>query len=169
MVSTIKGDRVHLGTSASVWNVGCGELSGSGSVRGEVTTPLALPVWDGVLDFFPSRFVPAESQSSDVNVGSREKKTLYPGEGMYHDVTADSHAILFLDPGDSNPGIFHFNNLTLNSYTAVVCRGPSEIRIKGKLLLGGAEATYIGPAARSGLARRGCGCLCDGFGSQAVV
>ena len=69
---------------------------------------------------------------------------------MYHDVTVDSHAILFLDPGDSNPGVFHFNNLTLNAYTVVVCR-PSEIRIKGKLLSSGAEATYLGPAARSGL------------------
>ena len=149
--ATIKGDRVHLDTNASVWNVESNELTGSGLVRGKVTTSLDLPVWGAVEDFFPSGFYPAESQSSDVNVESREKKTLYPGEGMYHDVTVDSHAILFLDPGDSNPGVFHFNNLTLNAYTAVVCRGPSEIRIKGKLLSNGAEATYLGPAARSGL------------------
>ena len=80
--ATIKGDRVHLGTGASVWNVECSELSGIGRVRGDVTTPLDLPVWEAVLAFFPSKLIPRKP-TSDVNVGSCEKKTLIPGrEGI---------------------------------------------------------------------------------------
>jgi len=141
--TTIKADSVDIAQHASVWNVACNQLTGNGRVRGEVTTPLELPVWEGAQDFFPTSFSPG---SDNINIGPHAKQTLNPGN--YGDVTIGSHAILFLDPGESNPGIFQFNNLDLHSYTALICKGPAEIRIKEKLNARDTHATYIGPAAR---------------------
>ena len=144
--STIKGDSVYLAATSSVWDVLCNELSGSGRVRGAVTMPLDIPVWETLIEVFPSEFNPAKNKRSNVNVGSHQTETLFPGEKRYYDVTVGSHAKLFLDPGDDVPGIFHFNKLILGSHASLICLGPSEIRIKEQLVSVGAKSSYLGPA-----------------------
>lgn len=149
--STIKGDRVYLEGTSSIWDVEFNELAGSGRVRGEMTTPLDLPIWEALIDYFP-KVNEMKPGNKDINVGSHALKNLTPGK--YDDVTVGSHAKLFLQLDNGSPAVFIFDNLTLDSHALLICDGPTEIRIKNKLVSNSAKSSYLGPAAGSGLSAR---------------
>jgi len=133
----IKGNRVQI--SGSVWDILCNSYDNQGMIRGEVTQPLDLPVWGGLPELFPSQFTPGNESHT---VGSHTTLTL--PEGEYRDLTVGSHAILYLEGGE-----YHFRDMSLGSHSQVVCLGPVDIRIKGRLESGSAKAAYLGPGAGS--------------------
>ncbi|MCP4622484.1 MAG: PKD domain-containing protein [bacterium] len=133
----IKGNRVQI--SGSVWDILCNSYDNQGMIRGEITQPLDLPLWDGLQELFPSQFTPGNESHT---VGSHASLTLTEGE--YRDLTVGSHAILYLEGGE-----YHFRDMSLGSHARVVCLGPVDIRIKGRLGSGSAKAAYLGPGANT--------------------
>jgi hypothetical protein len=122
--SAVMGDSVKIGRLSSVWNVHCNEISSRGRIRGEVITPLSLPVWPN-----PPEFKEASASNKsrdDRRVRYRGHMTLSPG--TYRNITVGGFAKLFL-----NPGVYHMQKLSLGLRSQVICRGKVEVRIKESL------------------------------------
>jgi len=145
--STIKGDSVYLDTTASVWNIEYRDklTANGGSIRGAATSELDIPIWEALENIWNTVvFDPSNNKKDDFIVGSQGVGELDSGD--YRDVTVGSHARLML-----NGGVYNFRNLTTNSHSSLFCKGPTEIRIEGQIVAGGAKSSYVGPTEVSGL------------------
>jgi PKD repeat protein len=138
----IKADSIQI--SGSVWDIYCNNYDNQGTIRGEITQSLELPVWGELPDLFPSDFDPLGNNENDnCEVASQGSLTLSPTDTCFN-VVVGSHATLNL-----TGGVYHFNDMYLGSHSQVVCKQPVEIRIAGKLESGSAKAAYLGPEAIS--------------------
>jgi hypothetical protein len=138
----IKADSIQI--SGSVWDIHCNNYDNQGTIRGEITPSLDLPVWEGLPGLFPTDFDPLGNNENDnCEVASQGSLTLGPTDPCF-DAVVGSQATLYL-----TGGVYHFNNMYLGSHAQVICNGPVEIRIKGRLESGSAKAAYLGPKAGS--------------------
>ncbi|MCP4146210.1 MAG: hypothetical protein GY757_00535 [bacterium] len=132
---TVYGDVVYLGVEASVDNIACNSILGSGTVRGNQDIPLQFPL--GIsLPVFPS----ASPGSENIVLAAFESLTL--AGGSYGDVLLNKGAVLIL-----SGGTYHFNNLELTDYSDILCSDAVEIIINNRLLSG--DRIIIGPESGS--------------------
>jgi hypothetical protein len=141
----IKGNRVQI-LGGSVWDVIYNEYEVTGQILGESIMGLELPVWEGLPGLFPPEtdFNPiGKNENENCEVESQVSLTLGPTDPCF-DVVVGSQATLYL-----TGGVYHFNDMYLGSHAQVICNGPVELRIRGKLESGSAKAAYLGPRAGS--------------------
>ena len=119
--SRVVGNVVQLLNKASVWDVlHNGLINRRGIIRGDVTTPVALPYL--AMPAFPT--VSAGTQ----RVAVVKKKTLTLAAGSYGDVTVDEEGTLVL-----TGGLYQMRSLQVSEKARVVLRGASEVRILTEL------------------------------------
>jgi hypothetical protein len=158
----IKGDSVLLANRASVWDVQCNDYVDSGEIRGEISEPLGLPVWEGLNNLFPSDFTPSNKKKDDISVGSHGTRTI--SSGRYRDISIGSHAKLYLEPG-----LYHVRKLELGSHSSLICKGELEIRIAENIVAGSAKASYLGSSAVSGFSPKDVKVYVKGGGDEVVA
>ncbi|MDR4460541.1 MAG: PKD domain-containing protein [Nitrospirales bacterium] len=119
--SLVYGNRVSLNISAQVFDVYTNQVSGIGTILGQVVSPLTLPVV-GTLPSVPS-ITPG---TQPVIVSPFTTQSL--GLGSYAAVTVGSAGTLTL-----TGGLYEMASLTVGNSAKVHVAAPSELRIAGKL------------------------------------
>ncbi|MCP4214501.1 MAG: LamG domain-containing protein [bacterium] len=118
---SVYGDKVYIKPESSVDNVYCNVLTNYGTVRGNITDSLELPL-NIVLPVFPT----PQPGLDDVVLTERETLTL--DAGSYGEVLLDRGAILFL-----SGGTYHFENLNVADYAEVRFLAAAEVVINNRL------------------------------------
>ncbi len=136
----IYGDSVKIWQRGSVDDVFCNDLYNQGTVRGDITKGLELPL-SLELPTFPD----VDHGRKNITVNFRKVKDLAPGK--YNNVTVAPRGTLRLKGGE-----YHFNSLYLGYQASLVCLASTEIRIKKRLYQG--FWSLLGPDSGSGLTAR---------------
>ena len=133
----IYGDSVRVASNASVFDIFYNELENMGTIFGNETTPLELPLQTA--PFALPNITPGKDP-----VVLKAKETMELAEGFYSDVEVKAKATLTL-----LGGIYHFKSLRLQSNSSLIFSIRGEIRIQDSLNTG--PQTYLGPAPGSSL------------------
>jgi hypothetical protein len=120
----IYGDSVNIGSNSSVWDVFYNDLTSKGTIRGEATQGLELPLPIKLPDF--PVFSPG---GTDFTVSRNQSRTLEPGN--YRNVVVQSNGTLTLSGGEYN-----LNDLTFQGNVKLIFLSRTEIRIKNRLSVG---------------------------------
>lgn len=134
---TIFTDTLKLKTKASVADVYYNEADGMGTVRGEVITPVALPL-DVSLPQFP---IPSPG-ADDYEVKTKNSLTLAPGS--YGEIKVKTSGTLIF-----TGGTYHLENLDVGTKVNILFQAPTELIINNRLEPG--SNSYIGPEDGSGI------------------
>lgn len=119
--ASIYAHRVKIKTRSSVDDVYCNFIVNHATIRGDINTPLELPL-DVTLPEFPS---PAPG-TVDITLAESETLTLPPG--AYGEIKLNRLATLILEGGT-----YHVENLEMGDYTKVLVQSPTLLLIDNRL------------------------------------
>ncbi len=108
-------------------------ITNNGTIRGDQTAPLALPV---VRTLPP--FETATVGTNNITVAEKKVTTISPGN--YGNVVVGSKGSLVFSSG----GVYNFNSLWVKEKAKLVFNGPTHVRVL--VAMRADEASYVGPA-----------------------
>jgi len=128
----VEGNRVTIATGATIGSdVFSNQLINSGTVTGEKTFTLALPVFSSL-----PAFLAATPNTTDVTVATNGSRTLAPG--TYRDlVVGKKGTVLFTG------GTYHFRSITGDTQTRLLFSAASTVRVQQKI--GIKASSTVGP------------------------
>ena len=136
----VLGDRVFIENQSTVQgDVLYNHLTGTGTINGTQTTPLALPLFDK-LPVLQTAVL--QGTEADVFVPEQQQQVLAPGK--YGTVTVSQQSTLNL-----SGGLYEIESLTVDQQSQIYFDAPTKLRIKKKLIIG--QEDYFGPASGSNL------------------
>ena len=133
--SRVMGDSIRLKSDSKVQSIAVNTLSGSGQIRGTVTTPVTLPLVS-VLPPIPH----VKPGFHDIQVPENGTRLLEPGH--YDRLKVGRGATLVLAGGR-----YHFRQWDVREGARVLALNPVKILVKGRIEVG--QHTVVGPASRS--------------------
>lgn len=135
--SRILGDTLFIGQGTTAHDVGYNELTGTGTVQGQQSSPQTLPLLAPFISM-PEITVGTEN----IDVPANGNYTLTPGSyGSLH--VADGGSVVF------SGGLYSFSEWNVSDNSKLSFAAASEVRIAGRALVG--MHSYVGPVANSGI------------------
>jgi hypothetical protein len=143
VTGNVKADTLKLaGGSVVTGNATYNQKSGSGTVQGTSSSPLALP-----LPITIPNLPTISPGTQNVQVAASQTSTI--AAGAYASVALANGNGGIVTKLILSGGIFHMKDLTLGTDSRVECSAACEIRVQGRLLV--QARSYVGPANVAGL------------------